>query len=212
MNAKAKWKRWLMVALGASIVAPVVMLWLGPGAFTVFLVVVAVCSAPMFGRAVAATFPRHFPRKHGGTLPLAFLLLASGAVNPSEARAAVYPGETPAVFVCSTSNAGIVQECDLPNAYRQCSECSLAVVACAGAVWLARVAQGQAKVPAIIAAYGTCGVAAWQCGDCFYEALQCDLESLKREAQALQERIEQLVDSLPFLEDLLDELGIGPGN
>ncbi len=209
MNAGAKWKKWLTVALGASIVAPVVMLWLGPGAFTVFLVVVAVCSASMFGHAVAATFPRHFPRQHGGKLPLAFLLLAVGAANPNEAEAAVYPGEAPAV--CSTGNAGFVPECDLPFAYRQCSECTLGVIACAGAVWVARLAPpGKPRVAAIIAAYGVCGLAVWQCGDCYYEAFQCDSEELKREARDLLEELEDLLDRLPFSEDLFGELD--PGN
>lgn len=108
MNAGAKWIKWLTVAFGVAVVSPVVMMVFGPVGFTIVVIVGALYSAPMFIRALAATYPTHFradafeaarKTKNAGKLPLALLLLVVGAARPGEAEAAVYLDEAPAVCV-----------------------------------------------------------------------------------------------------------------
>ena len=111
MSAVAMWLKWLAVAAVVTVVALLVMFVFGPVAFTVVIVAGSLYGAPLFVRAMAKTFPGHFPRKYGGTLPLAFLLLAVGAASPGEAEAAVYPGQAEAV--CIVGADGIPQDCPI---------------------------------------------------------------------------------------------------
>ena len=110
MSAGAMWLKWLAVAAVLAVVAPLAMVF-GPVAFTVVVVAGCLCGVPLYVRAMAKTFPRYFPRKYGGTLPLAFLLLAVGAASPGEAEAAVYPGQAEAV--CIVGADGIPQDCPI---------------------------------------------------------------------------------------------------
>ena len=207
MNAGAKWVKWLTFAGALAVLLPVSAI-LSPIAFGCVLVLGVIYGGLLFTRALVATFPKAFDRKHERkrSLPVLLALVVVGT-SPDNAEAAVYPGESVPVCVGMVGAQYWSEECNMSDVIRQCSECGLGLLTCGAAIGIAIVTpRGPLKTLAILAAYGTCGFAAWQCSDCYAAAYNCDAEDLINYAR----------DALQEIEDMLEELdGDGddePGN